>query len=301
MIARKYLYLIALARECHFGKAAASCHVSPSTLSAAIRELEAELGVVLVERGQQFARLTNEGECVVAHARRAAAGAEDLRQALGSLREGLSGRLRIGVIPTALAGVAALSAPFARAHPKVDIDVRSASTQDILAGLRDFELEAGIVYGDSATAADLDRLPLWDEDLVFVTRADAAPADAAPAGDEIGWREAAGHPLCLLSRDMQHRQTVDRVFAELGCTPRVSLETNSLLTILAHVRAGPWSGILPRSVLTLVGATEGLRALRLSAPKVRWRTALVTLAREPRSPMVAALLATAAIACGKTE
>lgn len=296
MIARKYLYLIALARECHFGKAAASCHVSPSTLSAAIRELEAELGVVLVERGQQFARLTTEGECVVAHARRAAAGAEDLRQALGGLREGLSGRLRIGVIPTALAGVAALSAPFARAHPKVDIDVRSASTQDILAGLRDFELEAGIVYVDSATAADLDRLPLWDEDLVFVTR-----ADAAPAGDEIGWREAAGHPLCLLSRDMQHRQTVDRVFAELGCTPRVSLETNSLLAILAHVRAGPWSGILPRSVLALVGATEGLRSLRLSAPEVRWRTALVTLAREPRSPMVAALLATAASVCGKSE
>lgn len=52
MISRKYLYLIALAREKHFGRAAAACHVSPSTLSAAIRDLETELGVAVVERGQ---------------------------------------------------------------------------------------------------------------------------------------------------------------------------------------------------------------------------------------------------------
>ena len=58
MISRKYLYLIALAREKHFGRAAAACHVSPSTLSAAIRDLETELGVAVVERGKQFAGLT---------------------------------------------------------------------------------------------------------------------------------------------------------------------------------------------------------------------------------------------------
>jgi len=51
MIARKYLYLIALAREKHFGRAAASCNISPSTLSAALRDIETELGVTIVERG----------------------------------------------------------------------------------------------------------------------------------------------------------------------------------------------------------------------------------------------------------
>ena len=54
VIARRYLYLIALARERHFGRAAAACHVSTSTLSAAIRDIESELGVTVVERGQQF-------------------------------------------------------------------------------------------------------------------------------------------------------------------------------------------------------------------------------------------------------
>lgn len=80
MISRKYLYLIALAREKHFGRAAASCHVSPSTLSAAIRDLESELGVAVVERGQQFAGLTPEGQRVLDYAQRAAASTADLHQ-----------------------------------------------------------------------------------------------------------------------------------------------------------------------------------------------------------------------------
>ena len=58
MIARKYLYLIALAREKHFGRAALACHISPSTLSAAIREIELELGVAVVNRGRSFGGLT---------------------------------------------------------------------------------------------------------------------------------------------------------------------------------------------------------------------------------------------------
>lgn len=286
MIARKYLYLLALARERHFGKAAESCHVSPSTLSAAIRDLEDELGVALVVRGQRFAGLTAEGECVVAHAKRVAAGADDLRHELGMLRDGLRGPLRIGVIPTALPVVASLTGAFADAHPAVAIEVRSASTREILNALRNFELEAGVVYAHSADAADLQYCALWREQLVFVT--------TAPAPDEaIAWEAAARQPLCLLSRDMQNRQTIDRVLESLECTPHVGLETNSILSLLAHVRTGRWATILPRSVLGLVGAPSELRALALVKPSVAWETGLVTLRREPNSPLVEALIAAA--------
>ena len=289
MIARKYLYLVALARERHFGKAAASCHVSPSTLSTAIRDLEQELGVALVARGQRFAGLTAEGECVVAHAKEVAASAEDLRQELAMLRDGLRGTLRLGVIPTALAVVASLTAAFATRHPRVRIELRSSSTQTILTQLRNFELEAGVAYVDSCDAADLHCLPVWQENLVYLTRRDGPMAGR----DEIDWPGAAREPLCLLSRDMHNRQTIDRVFGSLECAPHVGLETNSILSMLAHVRTGPWSSILPRSVLDLVGIPEGLRALPLVEPVVAWQTGIVTLAREPRSPLVDALLAAA--------
>jgi DNA-binding transcriptional LysR family regulator len=297
MIARKYLYLIALAREKHFGRAATRCHVSPSTLSAAIRDLEEELGVVLVERGQHFAGLTAEGRCVVDHAQRLAAGAEGLRQELARLKGGLSGRLRIGVIPTALTVVAALTAPFARHHPRVNIEVRAASTTEILARLRAFEFDAGLIYTESGHADDLQVLPVWQENHVFLT----APGGPLAGREAVSWREAARLPLCLLTPEMQNRQTIDRVFTSLGCHPDVTLETTSIVSLLAHVCAGPWASIVPYSVLDLIGAPHGVQVLRLIEPAVAWETGVVTLAREPHSPMVESLLAEARALCSPSE
>jgi DNA-binding transcriptional LysR family regulator len=165
--------------------------------------------------------------------------------------------------------------------------VESASTGEILARLRTFDLEAGVVYMESCHAEGLSALPVWEENHVFLT-----PADRA-VGERMTWRQAAELPLCLLTPDMHNRQTIDGVFAELGYQPQVSLETNSILSLLAHVCAGPWSTILPRSVLELIGTPRGVRVLDLEEPAVAWRTGVVTLEREPRSPMVDALLAQA--------
>ncbi|MBT9495920.1 MAG: LysR family transcriptional regulator [Zoogloea sp.] len=285
MIARKYLYLIALAREKHFGRAAEACHVSASTQSAAIRDIESELGVTVVERGQQFSGLTPEGERVLECARQLAARAEDLRQELAQMQDGLCGRLRLGVIPTGLTAVATLTAAFARRHPLVDIEVLSMSTQQILGGLRSFELDGGIAYLES-TANDLAAVPLWCENHVLLT-----PRDGPFEGrDCVTWHEAARIPLCLLTANMHNRQTIDSVFASLGEQPRPTLETDSIVSILAHVSAGHWSSIVPRAVLDLIGIPTGTRVFELRDPLVEWATGLLVLNRQPRSPMVEALM-----------
>lgn len=289
MISRKYLYLIALAREKHFGRAAAACNVSPSTLSAAIRDLETELGVAVVERGKQFAGLTSEGRSVVEYAQRMAASAEGLKQELASLRDGLTGRLRLGVIPTALTVVAALTASFARRHSLVTAEVLSLATDEILARLRRFELDAGVVYVESAQAAGFSVVPVWRERHVLLTGADGRFAGR----ETVSWAEAAGVPLCLLTPDMQNRKTIDAVFAKVGAAVTPMLETNSIISILAHVGSGHWSSIVPRSVLEQVGTPPGVIAVELVEPSVDWATGLVTLAREPQAPMVAALVAEA--------
>jgi DNA-binding transcriptional LysR family regulator len=289
MISRKYLYLIALAREKHFGRAAAACHVSPSTLSAAIRDLETELGVAVVERGKQFAGLTAEGRSVVEYAQRMAASAEGLKQELSSLRDGLTGRLRLGVIPTALTVVAALTASFARRHARVTAEVLSLTTDEILARLRRFELDAGIVYVESAQAAGLSIIPIWRERHVLLTAANGRFAGR----EAVSWAEAATASLCLLTPDMQNRKTIDAVFAGVGANVTPMLETNSIISILAHVGSGHWSSIVPRSVLEQVGTPPGVIAIELVEPAVDWATGLVTLAREPQAPMVASLVAEA--------
>ena len=290
MIARKYLYLIALAREKHFGRAALACHISPSTLSAAISDLEAELGVAVVERGKQFTGLTPEGRCVVDYAHRMVAGEEGLRQELASLRNGLSGHLRLGVIPTALTVVASLTSAFSRRHPLVTIEVLSLSTNEILSRMQDFELDAGIVYVESGLAGrQLLTVPLWNENHILLT-----PSGGPFEGrDSVTWVEAIQVPLCLLTPDMQNRKTIDAVFAQLDCTIRPTLESNSIVSMLAHVCSGSWSAILPHSVLDLIGTPAGVQVLPLIEPAVAWATGLVVPQREPRPPMVEALLAEA--------
>ena len=89
----------ALAREQHFARAAASCHVAQPTLSAAIRQLEEELGAPIVERGHRFSGFTREGQAVLEHAKRILAECESMTQDLSKLKDGLIGRLRLGAIP----------------------------------------------------------------------------------------------------------------------------------------------------------------------------------------------------------
>jgi DNA-binding transcriptional LysR family regulator len=286
MIARKYLYLIALAKEKHFGRAAAACHVSISTLSAAIRDLEEELGVAVVERGQHAATLSPEGLRVLDHARRAADIAESLKQDLAQLRGGLTGRLRLGVIPTALTVIADLTTAFKRRHPLVTIELKSLATPDILERLRNFEIDAGLLYSESSGEHGIDFLPLWREDHVLITGKGGAFAGRT----EVSWEEAAQLQLCLLTPDMQNRKIIDSVFASLGCAVTPQLEANSILSILAHICAGSWSSIVPRSVLDLIGAPDQVQVLELVPATVAWSTGLATLARQPLPPMVAAVI-----------
>jgi DNA-binding transcriptional LysR family regulator len=167
--------------------------------------------------------------------------------------------------------------------------VLSLATDEILARLRRFELDAGVVYVESAQVAGLSIVPVWRESHVLLTGVDGRFAGRKT----VSWAEAASVPLCLLTPDMQNRKTIDAVFARVGATVAPMLETNSIVSILAHVGSGHWSSIVPRSVLEQVGTPPGVLAIELIEPSVDWATGLVTLTRDPQPPMVASLVAEA--------
>ena len=119
-------FILALARERHFGRAAEACGVTQPTLSAGVKQLEEQMGVLLVNRGSRFQGFTPEGQRVLDWARRIVGDTRAMREEINALRHGLTGQLRIAAIPTALAMVAALTTPYRERHPNVRFTIYRA-------------------------------------------------------------------------------------------------------------------------------------------------------------------------------
>ncbi|HEY3996099.1 MAG TPA: LysR family transcriptional regulator [Mycobacterium sp.] len=290
MLFRQLEYFVALAQERHFARAASACYVSQPALSEAIRKLESELNVPLVRRGQKFEGLTPEGERLVHWARRILADRDALKQEVTALQTGLTGELRLGVVPAASTTVALLTDPFCTAHPLVrvqlEVNLRSAG---IVERVRRFELDAGILYPDQQDTADLLVTPLYHEQPVLI----AAPELLDGAAEDIAWADAVHLPLCLLTQGMRGRRVIDDALATQGLQVAPQLETDSVVALLAHVRTGRWASIVPQPWIHTLGIPAGISVLRLQRPSVTALIALVTNRAEPGSVLVRALRQTA--------
>ena len=287
MVLRQLEYLVALAREKHFGRAAEACHVTQPTLSAAIRQLEEELGSPLIERGHRFIGLTAQGRLVLDHAQRMLAETGAMKQGLAEIGKGLSGRLRLGVIPTALPIVSHLLAPFYARYPAVTVTLLSQTSQEIQRGIEDFELDAGVTYLDNEPLERVRAKPIYLEEYVFLTPASGPFAHRR----SITWKEAAEAPLCLLTPDMQNRRILDGVFRSVGATPKPSVETNSIFNLVTHANSGHWSSIAPRQLLQFFGIPDNTRALELVEPVAKRSIGFIMSDRDPPSPLARNLMA----------
>jgi DNA-binding transcriptional LysR family regulator len=289
MVLKHLVYLAALARERHFGRAAEVCHVSQATLSEAIRRLEAELGVPLVERGHRFRGLTPEGERALAWAHGILADADGMRADLAAMRDGIGGRLRLGAIPTSLPVVSRLTGPLRERHPALHVAIRSLSSREIERGLHEGELDAGLTYLENEPLRGVRHQPLYAERYLFVSPRESRWA----AGASVRWRDAATAPLCLLAPDMQNRRIVDALFARAGASPEPAVETNSISTLHAQVRDGGLCAVMADTWLHGFGMPAGMAAVPLVEPSARQAVGLVWRDRDPEPALVRALVAQA--------
>jgi DNA-binding transcriptional LysR family regulator len=245
--------------------------------------------VRLVVRGHRFMDLTPEGRAALGWAHQLLADEDNLRHGLESLRGGLSGVLRLGVIPAAMPLVGKLTEPFCATHPAVTVDIRSISSKAIQTGLDAFEIDAGLTYLDNEPLSHVRRLPLYLERYLFAT-----PAGRPLAGlDQISWREAGRQRLCLLSDDMQNRRILDAVFQATGMPVHPSVVSNSFLGVLSQLRSGAWSSIVPHSFRHLFGHQQDIALIPLVEPVHTQSIGLVTTSRDPSPPMAHALEACA--------
>lgn len=272
---------MALAKEGHFARAAAACHVSQPTLSAAIQQLEAELGVPIVKRGQRFQGLTNEGRLVIEAAQRMANERDRLRHQLKDRHNGFAGTLRLGVLGSTVPLLKTLTLPFCERFPHANLSVMLRSPFDIQQAFEASSLDVAITYLDQQLRRRCRVQVLYAEQYDLVIR----KGTALSGRKSVPWEDLTKLSLCLLSPDSPiFGKSESEILAKiLAKTPHIV--TNAIWMVMDHVRTGKWGSVLPRPVRIMVSDDAALESIPL--PNIG-RAAPVGIAiprREPASSL----------------
>lgn len=282
VLVRQLEYLVALARERHFGRAAQLCHVSQPTLSGAIGKLEANLGVMIVMRGRRFEGFTVEGARVVQWAHRILAERDALLADVDRMHGGITATVRIGAVPTAIPATPLITERFSAHNPRAGVRIEALASREIARRLAEFELDAGVTYLDDETPPGTRRIELYQERYLLLIDA----AHPIAASDVVEWDAAAGLPLCVLTTEMRNRRILDATMASVGARIQPAIETDNVGALYAHVAARRLPSIVAHTWLHAFGVPDGMcvRALR----EVRPRPALGLVLSDHTPPSIIA-------------
>lgn len=272
-------YIVALARERHFGRAAESCFVSQPTLSIAVKKLEDELGVVLFERSPHDVRTTPVGESIVAQAERVLEEAARLTEIAAAGRDSLAGPLRLGVIYTIGPWLLPRLVPILhRRAPEMPLLLEENYTHRLLEKLKAVELDIAVLALPVAEPGLVSQ-PIYDEAFRALVPAvhPWARADAVDAG------QFADQPLLMLGRGNCFRDQVLDLCTRAGEGGPQVLEGGSLETIRHMVASGVGITVMPAAAVDDIAPDDPLlRVKPFVPPTPTRRVGMVWRATFPR-------------------
>jgi len=280
MTLTEFRYIVALARERHFGRAAEKCNVSQPTLSIAVKKLEDELGIALFERSQGDVRVTPIGAQVVAQAERALAEAARVSEVAAAGKDPLAGPLRLGVIYTIGPWLLPVLVPKLKAlAPLMPLYIVEGYTENLLERLKSCELDV-LVLALPVEEPGLVAQPVYDE--AFRTLVPAAHPWAQL--QSLRPQQLLDEPLLMLGAGNCFRdQVLDLCTrASNGESPQV-LEGSSLETIRHMVSSGVGVTVMPASSVDGIPAGDPLlRVKHFTEPSPTRRVGLVWRSSFPR-------------------
>ncbi len=275
-------YLTSLARHRHFGRAAADCAVSQPALSMQVRELEREIGAELVERRPGEIALNDTGLDVAQRAEQILAATRDLVD-FARHRDLLSGRLRLGIIPTLAPYVLPRLLPRLQAdYPQLRLEVRETQTKLLLDELARGELDA-VMLALPVEGADVETLALFDDAFLLAVPA----ADALPARGRVCVADVDQRRLILLEEGHCLRDQLLAFCAapKLAASSRdalAGLGATSLATVMQMVANGYGVTLLPEVAVDAEGRDARVKLLRFSAPEPARTVGLAWRRTSPR-------------------
>ena len=234
-------FLVALDETRHFGQAAARCHVTQPTLSMRLRNLEQELGLELVQRGQRFEGFTDAGQRVLAWARSLLAAEDGLYAEAAACRGQLVGTLRLGVVPLGGFDPMRLVSLFAAEHPGLRFQLFALSSEQILERLGRNQLDLGLSYLERLDRQHFSSLELAETRMGLLHDRRHFCFEQP----HLSWEALSELPLGLLSAGMHFRQSIDHSFRSRGLTPQPRLESDAVHQLLQAVSAGLCCAIMP--------------------------------------------------------
>lgn len=235
---KQLIYLCNLERERHFGRAAEASFVSQPTLSMRLKNLEGELGLSLINRSNNFAGFTPEGERVLAWAREIVSVYQGLKLEVESLKHGVNGTLRLGVMPQCSVSLPVLLKAVASRYPQLDYRISVLSADQLLEALNSHTVDVGIGFFEMATLRELhfQTALLTDQGVEALFNPDYFPQLLEE--ETLTLKSLATLPLCLAEPTRYFRRYIDSAFREAAITPRVIVESASILELLQSAQAG---------------------------------------------------------------
>jgi DNA-binding transcriptional LysR family regulator len=278
---RQLRYFVAVAEQLHFGRAAASLHISQPPLSRSIRDLEARIGATLVARTRRRVELTAEGTYFLGEAKRLLAQLERAVLEVGNMAAGASGRLRLGFVSLADYGVLpGLLKAYKAVRPGVELALREMLSPEQAAALAAGDLDFGLLLPPVA-AAGLEHIVVQRERFVA-----ALPARhrLARVRGRIAVRDLAGDAFVAVPRAIAPglHDIVSTLTARAGFAPRIAQEAIQMQTVVSLVSSGLGVALVPASVANLGRRGVAYRELADTHPRLdlwlAWRRAAAGVA-----------------------
>jgi DNA-binding transcriptional LysR family regulator len=226
---RQLEYLVAVAEEANFTRAADRVHISQSGISAQIRQLEHDLGALLIDRSSRAARLTGAGAAALPHARAALAAAAALRQSVDEVKGLIRGRLIVGMVTACtVRGLFDALARFHGAHPGVTITLVEDDSASLVERVRSGTADLALIGAAGSTPEDLEALQVVSEGLA----AAVPPGHPLGSGNELlTLADLAGYPVVCLPAGTGIRAVLDQACAAQGLRLDIALEASAPGTV----------------------------------------------------------------------
>ncbi len=290
-------YLLAVANCGSFSAAAEKCFVMQPSLSMQIKNLEEELGIVLLDRTRKPVVPTNAGEAVLRQARETVKAFEAIREIVANLKNDVSGTLRLGIIPTIAPYLLHRLIPdFTKKYPKVDLIIREMKSRDIIHALRHDMLDAAIMSGGTIPD-DIQEEDLFnDRFFVYVS-----PDHPLRQRNNIRIEDIDPRRMLLLSEGNCLRdQILELCLPRKNTTRQYAFDCNSIETLMRIVDSTPNSfTVVPEMVTEFIEEPHRSQLKTLAKGAVSRKISIAVRRTYAKSSLIAALKESILTVAGK--